>query len=435
MCSSLWASKLDSLLAPAVERLDYRFFYWLFDEEGIGKAYVLAQEEDFESGPKVLFTDEMLSLFKIPQRNWEEKLGDLDELWYLEEELKTLDAKVSTELIQKWRYAYLQKMMQFIREKANRKPLFNYMFMSATSHDSNIVRADDVDLTSGQVTNEADGQQMVLFNVRWSPWINDASFSKLNKFSQALNVIHIHQFRHKSNQVMIFDTESKWTRKLEGALNDLSLSYRLQNFGLSGNASSRDTSAKFYTHRLKADLSLKPRALSGFLKSTKSDFSASYILKEQLSDADKVAGNDKDATDFRLSAQQSVDYDFSGTKGSASAKLEFVTYSNDDFVAGDYDYWTLTFDNNNKFKVTGLKEPLKVSEKISIRNKSWGDATAPIQDEVFMTFSLKASTKISKSWSSYLSFSQSARERDSNTNVETDADQTVISLGFIWSAP
>ena len=434
-CSSLWASKVDDLVAPAVERLDYKFFYWLFDEEGLTQAYALAQEEDFEAGAKVLFTDKMLSLFKIPQRNWEDKLGDLSELWYLEEELKTLDAKVSTEAIQKWRYAYLQKMMDFIREKANRKPLLRFMAMSSTSYNTNIERIDDNQLNAGAFTNEDDGQQMLLFNAKWMPLANDKSFSKNNKFSQSFNLIQIHQFRHKRNQVAIFDTESKWTRKLEGKLDDMSLAYRFQNFGLSGDQMSRDTHAKFYTHRIKGDLSLKRVPLSGGMKSTKSDFSLTYILKKQFNDVDLIP-DDKDATDVRLEGKQSVSYAFSGKDGTASVKLQYVTYDNDDWAAGDYKYWTLTLDNKNKFMVPGLKEALRLSEQFAFRTKSWDQPVAASpEDETLMSFSLKASTRLAKSWDSYLSLKQTWRDRDLSGGSKTDAKQTEFTLGFIWSTP
>lgn len=433
--SSLWASKVDDLLSPAVERLDYRFFYWLFDEDGLTRAYALAQEEDFEAGEKVLFTDKMLSLFKVPQRNWEDKLGDLDELWYLEEELKTLDSKVSTEAIQKWRYAYLQKMMDFIREKANRKPTLKFMVMSATSYNTNIERIDDVQLNNGTFTNEEDGQQMLLFNTKWMPLANDKSFSKLNKFSQSFNLIQIHQFRHKRNQVMIFDTESSWTRKLEGSLKDATLAYRFQNFGLSGTATSRDTHAKFYTHRLKGGLNLKSIPLSGAMKSTQSSFNLVYIIKKQLNDADLVP-DDKDATDVRLSAKQSLAYTLSGKEGTASAKLEFVTYGNDDWDAGDYDYWTLTLGNKNKFKVAGLKNDLRLSEQFSMRSKSWDQPTAGApEDETLMSLSVKASSRLGKAWDSYLSLKHTWRDRDVSGANSTDANQTEFTLGFIWSTP
>ena len=433
--SSLWASKVDALIEPAAKRLDYRFFYWLFDEEGLGRAYTLAQDEDFEAGEKMLFTDEMLSLFKVPQRNWEDKLGDLDELWYLEEEMKTLDTKVANELVQKWRYTFLQKMMEYLRQKANRKPLLKFMVMSSTSYNSNIVRADDVDLTSGAVTGEEDGQQLFLLNMRWMPFVNKAGFSRENKFHQSFNIIRIHQFSHKENQVLLVDTESKWTRKMEGSLENFSLAYRLQNFGLSGDAASRDTHSKFFSHRLKAGLSLKAIPLSGSLKSTKSEFALTYILKEQLNDVEKIVLSDKDAVDFRISAKQSLKYVLGEQAGNASAQLEIVNYSNDDFAAGDYDYWTLSLENKNKFKLSHLNHSLRLSEKFSIRKKGWSNGAAPTQDEALMVFAVKASTRINDSWDSYFSASHGWRDRDSNTNVKTDADQTVITLGFIWSTP
>jgi len=430
-CTSLWASKADDLLGPAVKRLDYKFFYWLFDEEGLTKAYQLAQNEDFETGENVLFTKEMLALFKVPQRNWEDKLGDLSELWYLEKELKTLDPKVAAEVVQKWRYAYLHSMMDYMRARAGRKPVLKFMAGSMTSYNTNINRVNDDNPNNNTLTDKKDGQQMLLFNMKWLPLANNAAFSKENGFAQSFDVVNIHQFSHKENQVMLFGTESTWTHNLKGSLEEMSLAYRFQNFGLSGDNTSRDTHSKFHSHRLKGELTLKAIPLSGALKSTQSEFGLGYIMKQQLNDVDKRP-NDKDARDVRVSAKQSLGYRLKD--GEVSAELEYVDYTNDNFAQGDYDNWGLSLDNKNSFKIAGLKQDLRVSEQCSYRTKGWDDGAAPIKDEDLITLAVKASTRLSKSWDSYLNINQAWRNQDKG-NAKPNAKQTEFTLGFIWSTP
>lgn len=433
------AASISKTLAPAAERLDYRFFYWLFDKEDLQKAYVLAQEEDFEPGGIELFSDSMKALMKVPEKNWEDKLGNLEEFWYLEEELKTLKPAVANELISEWRYIYLQKMMEFMRLEASRQPVFKFLLSSTTSHDSNINRVDENDPAGGTPTGKDDGQQMFLLNMKWMPLANDKKFSKENDFSQSLNVIRIHQFKNKKNQVMIFDTESKWTRKkVNENVKNISVAYRLQNFGLSGDDTTRDTHSLFYTHRLKVDASFVPHELSGDLKSTWTDLSLSWIEKQQLNEAAEQAG--KDAKDIRFKVTQSLMYVANGKKGTAKASLEYVDYSTDSDRGGNYDYIAFKLNNKNSFVVNSFKDKLRISEEFGWRMKAWDDKDAAgLDDEDFLWLQVKGSTKLTPSLDASLSLRHAWRDRTIDDGTGTfegrDADQTIIAFGLNWSAP
>jgi hypothetical protein len=433
--NAIHAANVHALIEPAAEKLDYKFFYWLIDKEDLTKAYAQAQKEDFDAGSHVLFTPEMLTFFKLPKKDWEDKLGDLGALWNLEGELKSLNDESSAALLQEWRYSFLSHMMDYMRAQNMRKPIFKAMMLNELKSDSNVKRRTDEDLSPGDPSGKSDGQHMVFLNLKWMPLANNENFNKKNEFEQGFNVIRMHQFSHEENQVAIFDTESKYTRKIGGALEDFSIAYRIQNFGL-GSVGSRDTHSKFNSHRFKAEWSLMPMKLGGVVDSTKTNLALAYTRKDQLNDVDKNAStnSDKDANEIRLTWDQNFNYKVKGHAGTVVTTVEYNDYSADNNTTGDYDYLQLKLKESHAYKVNYLKEPLRVSEEIGWRSKSWDNNPTSISEEDIWWLQAKASTKICPSLDASLTFKQSWIDIKKNS-VGENAAQTIVALGLMWSTP
>ena len=437
------SANVQSAIQHASEALDYRFFHKLVNKDMLGQAYAQAQVEDFEPGEKELFTSKMLGYFKYPKNFWDRKVRNLDGLWQLESQLATLEGEAGHELLQEWRYTFLSKMMTFMQEKASRKALFRLTLTSKTEYNSNVNRIND-DQSVSIVSNDPDGkddwQQLLTMNLKWYPLVNHKGFSKNNKFEQTFNVINIHQMSHKSNEVLIFDTESKYTRLLKNeVLDDFTLAYRAQNFGLSGNASSRHTQSKSYSHRLKADWNFKAVKLGeGTFKETKTTLSLGYLKKKQF-DLKSVAK--KNADDWTFDWDQDFDYVLGKHDGSFKTTLGYRYYDTKNDPSGDYDYFLIKLSHKSDYSVGFLAQPLKLSQELSYRTKDWDvvstaqTATTPM-DEDFTYAQVKAETKVCKSTKVSLSAKQAWRGRDmASTGGSKKAKQTIVALGLNWSAP
>lgn len=405
----------------------------MFKGENLDKAYALAQDEDFEPGEPVLLTSAMQKFLSASVETWYDKFSKYPEF----QKLKFIPERSKTErmeLLQIWRYEFLSRMMEALRYRNSLKPTTKFFVSSITQYDSNVNKYPEYAAPGlpGISSGKDDFQQLFLVHADWEPLVNCKKFPKDLSFSQSFNLITVSQSAHKENEIMILDTEPKITKTFDSYFRTLSLAYRFQHFGYSGNPDSRQTHALFQDHRVKLAMKTKrvPFILDNIFKTVQSGWYISLSDKKHYNDTNKL----RNADDMRIGLQSNFNYYVGKKVNRFNTVLEYADYQVDQSSTTEYKYLRAKATHYHSHQFSGFDKAIKFSEEIGYRIKSWDDydGARNNRDEDSYYFKLKAATNLNKNSEVSLFVKHLRRERDEQNNGTEDADQTIIGLGLNW---
>lgn len=418
-------------LKSSSEFLTPKLLMKIFKGDNLNKAYAQAQLEDFESGSNSLFTKPMIDLMSEPFENWEAKLKA--QPGYLKIKNSNKGTKEQClEFIQSWRYIFLTRLMEAMRYRNSLKPTLKFFVASETQYDSNVNKQPEQSNSGAPVSSsgKADWQQMFLLHADWEPFVNCRKFPKDLKLSQSFNLITISQADHKENEVFIFDTEPKITKTFDNYFQNLSLAYRFQHFGFSGDQNSRQTHSLFQSHRFKLEMNTKAVPFwFDFVKSVQSGWYISYADKQHYVTTDKT----RDAKDTRIGLHTTFFYDNERLR----ALIEYSDYQTDNSVTTEYEYLRAKLTHYHSHKLSLLNQKIHMSEEIGYRLKSWDDydGADSHRDEDTYYIKAKISTALTKKSDISFHIKYLSRERDEELLGTEEADQTIVGLGLNWRTP
>ena len=435
---SLQADGIDRQFNQAAEILNRDFFYWMFKEEGLTKAYILAQEEDFEPGAPRIVTRKMEALMELPLERWHERVGNLAAVHKFNKTLRGLTGDRLGEVLQGWRYLFLSKMTEYMRYRNSLKPIYSLTASAKVAYDTNINRVDPDDPNANTPGGDGkkDWQKLVMASLTLKPFINNKNFSRKFKFDQISNAMRMIHDHHLSNDAAIFDTTSKLTRSLGGKLKDFSIAYRLQHFSL-GSETSRSPSASFLSHRVAGSLNSSDLPVNwGMIKKTNGKLIFDWTAKDKFNDT-KVASN---ADRFRFGVAQKFYYNIGkqSINNSFGYGIEYIDYQTDSDSTGNYNYITLNLEHKHSHKFMFIDRKFKFSEKFSYRAKEWEHYTdTGSRDENFYYLQVGASTKLNKKLTASFKLRQAWKNDDysDTTTAEANANQTIVTFGLSWRTP
>jgi len=417
----------QALIKKAAEFLSPEVVMKMFKKENLDMAYAQAQREDFEPGEAALITKAMAEYLSMPLSKCYEELAKYEgfgQLKFISELPK--DEKMA--LLQVWRYEFLIKVMDAIRYRNSLKPTLKFALSSLTQYDSNVNREpEDANVGSAiSSSGKDDWQQLFLVHADWEPFVNCKKFPRDLKFSQSFNVITVSQVAHKENEVFIVETEPKVSKTFDSYFQKLSLAYRFQYFGYSGDQDSRQANALFQDHRFKVQMDTKTVPFFFLFDTEQSAWYVSYSDKQHFNSSDKS----RDANDLRVGIQSILTRKSNRLKG----LLEYSDYQSDTSVISEYKYLSAKLTNYHSAKVNALSTKLNFSEEVGYRIKSWSDFNAlrANRDEDTYYIDLKVTAPLTKKSTISFNVKQLYREREEQTVGNEEANQTIIGLGLNW---
>jgi len=430
-CGTLRAATLPELLeevdriAPLVNK---EFFQVLFKDQDIPKAYQQAQDDFFELGRPLLFTEEMSGLIALSPENAKSK--DIKRVEAIINQLATLQDKISLLenendrylVVSKWRDAYLTQLISYmgLRDTLKTQHAWLGLLTSQLSHDTNINRTPDNAILN--LTEEDDSQAMMMFTGIWIPTTHALKSRGWATMTTA-SLARISYADHKENEVVFLSLEPKFIKSHTGPVASSTWSYRYQHFEFSGNPASRSVNSLFDAHRLGIELGLRPKKFpEGQIAQHQG--AMQFSLTEKL----YATSSAQDASEIGLGYQHIWTLR-NMPINDLTAKVSFADLSTDKTPSSDYSLYTMGAEVSHILENPWHKEPLIFRENLEFGNKKKDSADIVNGDDTTIKFGLSISHETTKRLTAVLNANASVIDYERSGST----DQQGVALGLTWS--